>query len=187
MKKLYNTVGWQTTIKPSQLTPIFHVPRLRSVGFFRWFFCVLSIVLMAGVYVIADPYPPLRGGMVMEITSANATDSTYIDSTIAIGKTNGARTAIGIVHVKGPISAYAGAGLDDSCSILIKSIGQGRTRTHTTATCAAIPCSCLFAIETATIDSILMSDLYIDVIVVDSLSDTAVVLPYSIDWDVTFK
>lgn len=147
----------------------------------------LVIILLAGM-VSAGDYPPLKAGQVLSITSANATDSTYIDTLIHIGKTNGARTAIGVVRLKGPITAYSGAGLDDSAQILIKSIGQGRTRTHATATCAAIPCSCLFAIETATIDSILMSDLYIDVIVVDSLSDTAgVVMPYSLHWDVTFK
>jgi hypothetical protein len=148
---------------------------------------VLMFVVLAVAWALAGDYPPIKGGQLLKITSANATDSTYIDTTIFLGKTNGARTAIGIVHLRGPLTVYAGAGEADSAQILIKSIGQGRTRTHTTASCAAIPCSCLFAVEVATIDSFLMSDLFVDVIIVDSLSDTAITLPYGLDWDITFK
>ena len=153
----------------------------------RFYVFMILILAFAIAYAIGDPYPPIKGGQEVTITSDSAGDSTYIDTNIFMGKTNGANSAIGVVRLRGPISAYAGLGNDDSAQLIVKSIGQGRTRTHATASCAAIPCSCLFAVDAPAVDSTLLGDLFIEMICVDSLSDTAVDVPYNLNWDIILK
>lgn len=150
---------------------------------------VIVLVSLAMVWTVtAGNYPPIKGGQMVTIESANATDSTYVDTTLVLGSTNGANSAIGRVIVDGPMTAYAGAGLDDSVQIVLKTVGAGRTHTHATKSCSTPPCTLLFAVEAPSVDSTLLNDVYLEVICVDSLSDSAgVQMPYSINWDIFFK
>ena len=121
-------------------------------------------------------------------TVANKADSSAIDSTYYLGSIAGASSMDACIIINGPMTTDAGAGNLDTGVIVLYSYSNNQTTTHVTKYCAAMPCTCLYAITGALADSTLLPGLKVDIEIQDSMSyPDAVALPYRLEWEILLK
>jgi hypothetical protein len=111
----------------------------------------------------------------------------YSYSTTVVGLTNNMKdydAAVGRVYIADGSPALRGTGLVDSLKMVLCTSLQGLERRLDSATLGAFPGSLYFSFSA---DTLFYHDLYLEVTLIDSTTDTAFDRDYDMWWDIIVK
>ncbi|GAI03206.1 unnamed protein product, partial [marine sediment metagenome] len=116
------------------------------------------------------------------LDTADTTDDQYVQFSKTIGlEAQAFRFRLpavkGRIMVSPAAQTYHGFGLKDSCKIRLLTSRQGEIRVLDSVFQAGLPCSLRVAIDSAE-DTLIFTDLYLDIWIVDSTSDSIFTVTY---------
>lgn len=154
---------------------------------------IVLIVLMLAVTAWADPrfnHKQIQGNQTLTVATDSTGDSTYASGSANLvdNSLEGFKGMMAKIVLRGPISAYAGIGNQDSGWIWLRTYFAGDTFLLDSAVANSIPVTLRYELPAAAgTDTLLKDYLIVDWAIFDSLGDTTLAVKYDISWDINLK
>lgn len=157
-------------------------------------FVIGFLVLLLAAVVWADPRlnnKKIQGHQTLNVSSDSTADSMYVSGSANLVNNNieGFTSIMVKIILRGPISAYAGIGNDDSAWIWLRTHWAGETVLLDSAVSEGLPTTLRYAVSSDSLgtDTLLKDYLSVDWAIYDSLGDTTINVKYDISWDINLK
>lgn len=154
----------------------------------------VMILSLLAVAISADPRfnnKKIQGHQTLTVSSDSTADSMYVSGSANLVDNNleGFTSIMAKVIIRGPISAYAGIGNDDSAWIWLRTHWAGETVLLDSAVGEGLPVTLRYEVSSDSLgtDTLLKDYLSVDWAIYDSLGDTTINVKYDISWDINLK